>query len=175
MTSVLWTKVELPFQTVNLIMFALHTKKEAAHNDGIWCCDWRQVKDEEEDTVEEIIVTGGVDDVVKIWNYKEGELELKHQLTEHSLGVVSVALSSDGRKVASSSLDSVIIVWDTNTGAKIATMDTGPVDAWSVIFTSDDQFVVSGTHSGAVNLFNVETGGRIAQLLFVIPQPQHSF
>ena len=108
--------------------------------------------------MEEIIVTGGVDDVVKIWNYKDGELQFKHQLTEHSLGVVSVALSSDGRKVASSSLDSVIIVCDTNTGAKIATMETGPVDAWSVIFTSDDQYVVSGSHSGSVNLFNVETG-----------------
>ena len=139
-------------------MYALHTKKESAHNDGIWCCDWKQVKHEEEDTVEEIIVTGGVDDVVKIWNYKDGELQFKHQLTEHSLGVVSVALSSDGRKVASSSLDSVIIVCDTNTGAKIATMETGPVDAWSVIFTSDDQYVVSGSHSGSVNLFNVETG-----------------
>ena len=139
-------------------MFALHTRKEAAHNDGIWCCDWKQLKHEDEDTVEEIIVTGGVDDVVKIWNYKDGELQLRHQLTEHSLGVVSVALSSDGRKVASSSLDSVIIVCDTLTGAKTATMETGPVDAWSVIFTSDDHLVVSGTHAGAVNLFNVETG-----------------
>ena len=147
-------------------MYALHTKKEAAHNDGIWCCDWRQVKHEEEDTVEEIIVTGGVDDVVKIWNYKDGELQFKHQLTEHSLGVVSVALSSDGRKVASSSLDSVIIVCDTNTGAKIATMETGPVDAWSVIFTSDDQFVVSGSHSGSVNLFNVETGKNYFSILW---------
>ena len=46
---------------------------------------------------EDIIVTGGVDDVVKIWNYKDGELEYRHQLTDHSLGVVSVAVSSDGR------------------------------------------------------------------------------
>ena len=45
---------------------------------------------------------------------------------------MSVAVTSDGRKVASSSLDSVIIVWDTLTGAKVSTMETGPVDAWSV-------------------------------------------
>ena len=142
-------------------MYALHTRREAAHNDSIWCCDWKQVrhvKEDETEEVEDIIVTGGVDDVVKIWNYKDGELQFKHQLTDHSLGVVSVALSSDGRRVASSSLDSVIIVCDTLTGAKTATMETGPVDAWSVIFTSDDHHVVSGTHAGAVNLFNVETG-----------------
>ena len=68
-------------------MYALHTKKESAHNDSIWCCDWRQIKhvnEKNEPTsneeagmetqtteVEDIIVTGGVDDVVKIWNYKE--------------------------------------------------------------------------------------------------------
>ena len=38
--------------------------------------------------MEEIIVTGGGDDVVKIWNYRDGELEYRHQLTDHSLGVV---------------------------------------------------------------------------------------
>ena len=88
------------FSETKHIMYALHTKKESAHNDSIWCCDWRQIKHEKEtseeggmDTqvteVEEIIVTGGVDDVVKIWNYRDGELEYKHQLTDHSLGVVS--------------------------------------------------------------------------------------
>ena len=51
----------------------------------------------QETETEDIIVTGGVDDVVKIWNYKDGELEYRHQLTDHSLGVVSVAVSSDGR------------------------------------------------------------------------------
>ena len=112
----------------------------------------------QETETEDIIVTGGVDDVVKIWNYKDGELEYRHQLTDHTLGVVSVAVSSDGRRVASSSLDSVIIVWDTMSGSKISTMETGPMDAWSVIFTHDDQFIVSGSHTGNVNMFNVETG-----------------
>ena len=152
-------------------MYALHTKKEAAHNDSIWCCDWRQIKHVKEAAgegegemesqvteVEDIVVTGGVDDVVKIWNYREGELEYRHQLTDHSLGVVSVAISGDGRRVASSSLDSVIIVWDTLTGAKVATMETGPVDAWSVIFTHDDKYIVSGSHTGNVNMFSVDTG-----------------
>lgn len=45
----------------------------------------------------DFIVTGGLDDLVKIWDVKEDNtLSLKHQLTGHSLGVVSVAVSSDG-------------------------------------------------------------------------------
>ena len=92
-------------------MYALHTKKEAAHNDSIWCCDWRQIRhvteeaegqmENQETEIEDIVVTGGVDDVVKIWNYRDGELEYRHQLTDHSLGVVSVAISRNGRRVAS--------------------------------------------------------------------------
>ena len=43
-------------------------------------------------------------------------MSLRHKLTDHSLGVVSVALSTDCRMLASSSLDSAIHIWDTNTG-----------------------------------------------------------
>ena len=51
-------------------------------------------------TVEkEIVVTGGMDDLVRIWEYtEEGEMRLKHKLAEHSLGVVSVYLSKDAKR-----------------------------------------------------------------------------
>jgi WD repeat-containing protein 61 len=41
------------------------------------------------------IVTGAVDDLVKVWAFKNDRLELKHKLEGHSLGVVSVAINSD--------------------------------------------------------------------------------
>jgi len=37
-------------------------------------------------------------------------------LTDHSLGVVSVCISKDGSKVASSSQDSAIHIWDIESG-----------------------------------------------------------
>lgn len=37
-----------------------------------------------------------MDDSVKVWELKEGALKLKHKLTGYSLGVVSIAISSDG-------------------------------------------------------------------------------
>lgn len=43
------------------------------------------------------IVTGGVDDLVKVWELKEDRLVLKHKLEGHSLGVVSVAVSNNGK------------------------------------------------------------------------------
>ena len=91
------------------------------------------------DDEEELIVTGGIDDVVKIWKYRyssgtaekmaffyyiplannksrlkqpirvksdthfirDGGLSVKHELRDHSLGVVSVTLSADGSRLAS--------------------------------------------------------------------------
>lgn len=45
----------------------------------------------------DFIVTGGVDDVVKIWDLKKDNmLKIRHELKGHSLGIISVAASSDG-------------------------------------------------------------------------------
>lgn len=44
----------------------------------------------------EYLVTGSVDDVIKVWELQDSALKVKHKLTGHSLGVVSVAVSSDG-------------------------------------------------------------------------------
>lgn len=44
------------------------------------------------------IVTGGVDDLVKVWELQDNKLVLKHKLEGHSLGVVSVAVSNSGKR-----------------------------------------------------------------------------
>ena len=44
----------------------------------------------------EYLVTGSVDDAVKVWEQKDKSLQLKYKLSGHSLGVVSVAVNSDG-------------------------------------------------------------------------------
>lgn len=38
-----------------------------------------------------------MDDVIKIWQIKNGKLVVKQQLEGHSLGVISVAVSPDGK------------------------------------------------------------------------------
>ena len=54
-----------------------------------------EIKEDNVTTVD-IIATGGVDDLVKVWEYTpDGEMKLKHKLSDHSLGVVSVDLSKD--------------------------------------------------------------------------------
>ena len=75
-------------------MFSVETKKEGAHTDSIWSCDWGRkryrylfllkhfncgnllsVSEEGVEPTEpaeevDILVTGGIDDMVKVWNYR---------------------------------------------------------------------------------------------------------
>lgn len=45
----------------------------------------------------DFIVTGGLDDRVKVWDVtSDNKLKLRNTFTGHSLGVVSVDVSSDG-------------------------------------------------------------------------------
>lgn len=46
---------------------------------------------------DEFVVTGGIDDAVKIWAVGKDQLELRNKLEGHALGVVSVDTSYDGK------------------------------------------------------------------------------
>lgn len=49
------------------------------------------------DSSTDYLITGGLDDLVKVWELRNNRLELKHTLEGHSLGVVSVAVSNSGK------------------------------------------------------------------------------
>lgn len=105
----------------------------------------------------DFIVTGSLDDTVKVWNLNGKKLELRQQLSGHSLGVVSVAVSNDGSKIASSSLDSGLCIWNAETGQLLNQTALGPVDLWTVTFSPDGKHVVSGSHEGKISLYSVES------------------
>lgn len=152
-------------------------KQEFAHDESIWCVAWgrtrtgdgeksdTEMKEGDEDAREkandgelnDFIVTGSLDDTVKIWDVKGDRLDLQQQLSGHSLGVVSVAVSSDGKTIASSSLDSGLCIWKTETGQMLNQAALGPVDLWTVAFSPDDKYVISGSHEGKISLYDVET------------------
>jgi len=160
-------------------MHSLAYKYINAHDDNIWSCDWGEIRttkprvcddldkkpndsDDDDELLEvssDCIVTGSLDESVKIWNYdKVTDLCLGKTLSEQALGVISVALNSDASIVASSALDASLILWNTTTGDKIKTFFIGPVDLWTIAFSPDDNYIISGSPSGKINLFGVETG-----------------
>jgi WD repeat-containing protein 61 len=54
-------------------------------------------------------------------------------------------------------LDSSLRLWDLASGEKVGSIDVGPVDIWTVAFSPDDKFIISGSHSGKIALYGVES------------------
>lgn len=73
-------------------------KEDPAEKDANASREFLLKEDKQDPAPVDFIVTGGLDDLVKVWDIREDNtLKLRHQLKGHSLGVVSVAVSSDGK------------------------------------------------------------------------------
>lgn len=55
-------------------------------------------------------------------------------------------------------LDCTLRIWDIEKGSQIAEAVVMPTDSWSVLFTQDDQHVISCSKAGIVTLYNAKTG-----------------
>lgn len=60
--------------------------------------------------------------------------------------------------IASSSLDSSLCFWDSESGQQKHLLSFGPVDLWTVAFSPCDKYVISGSNEGKISMYNVESG-----------------
>jgi predicted NACHT family NTPase len=84
----------------------------------------------------------------------------------HQDVVMSVAISPDGRTLASGSgeKDKTIKLWDVSTGELIRTLEGHTHWVSSVAFSPDGQVLASGSGDTIIRLWNVETGVQIGCL-----------
>ena len=80
-----------------------------AHGDAVWDISWT-AKDN-------AVVSISADGIIKRWNSASGQV--MHTAPAHTLGLVSLSVSPDGRYALYSSVDGTIFLWDLETGAII--------------------------------------------------------
>jgi WD40 repeat protein len=84
--------------------------------------------------------------------------------TGHSDWVHSVALSGDGKLLASGSNDNTIKLWEVATGREIRTLRGHSAPVNSVVFSGDSKLLASGSNDRTIKLWEVATGREIRTL-----------
>jgi RNA polymerase sigma factor (sigma-70 family) len=103
-----------------------------------------------------LLATGGREKVLKIWDFKNGQL--KHAIDAHPRDLQCVAFSKDGRLLATCGYDSEVKLWDAEKGQAIRVFPNPPVQMhWdAVAFSPDGRFVAAC--GNALRLLDVGTG-----------------
>ena len=88
-------------------------------------------------------------------------------LKGHTDVVRSVALSSDGTRIVSGSMDKSVRVWDASTGstgAELGTLNGHTKGVTSIAFSSDGRRIVSGSWDNSVRMWDASTGAELKTL-----------
>ena len=99
---------------------------------------------------------------VRLWNIASGRLML--ELTGHDERILSVAVSSDGTRIATASLDKTVRLWDTSSGATLLTLSGVDWPAVFVTFSPDGHLLASSHGDQAVRLWDAASGELLATL-----------
>lgn len=117
----------------------------------------------------QFLVSGGADNMVKIWNLPTGEL--LHDLPGHVDAVNFVAIHPDHSILASCSSDKTIKIWNLTSGKLVRTLG-GWFAAHSDIINAiaispDGRILASGSRDHSIKLWELSTG----KLLHTLPTP----
>lgn len=116
----------------------------AGHTDGVMCVQFCDSAN--------IVITGGYDKTIRIFNMETGELI--RSLKGHTRCIR--ALQFDETKLVSGSMDATVKIWDRHTGECIRTLEGHTGGVLSLHF--DCRLMVSGSTDHTIRVWNFQAG-----------------
>jgi WD40 repeat protein len=103
--------------------------------------------------------SGAREDVLKVWDLNRGSDS--SMFIGHSDQVMAVAVSTDGKRVASASWDHTIKIWDLESGRELQTLKGHTNIVNAVAISPNGQMLLSACNGGTVKLWDLERGQEI--------------
>ena len=85
-------------------------------------------------------------------------------LEGHSQAVYGCAISPDGKKIVSCSLDQTIKIWELETGNNLATLIGHTNFVYGCAISADGKIIISYSHDKTIKIWELETGNNLATL-----------
>jgi RNA polymerase sigma factor (sigma-70 family) len=118
------------------------------------------------------LVSGSRDRTIRIWETDTGKTvhEIKvplgpsadrplyHPDKEDQGGVNSIAISPDGKTIASACQDAMVHLWDSSTGTQLHALSGHGREVSSVAFAPDGKTLISGSWDNTIRLWDVASG-----------------
>lgn len=104
---------------------------------------------------------------VKLWDTTTG-IELQSLPPATSTGVLTIAFSPDGKRLAGACLDKKVRVWETATGQESLALAGHTLDVYHLVFSPDGRFLASSSAKwnkedpGEIKLWNLATAKEVA-------------
>lgn len=99
---------------------------------------------------------------LEVWDLDGGTLTARFE--GHTHVVMSAAFSTDGRYIASGSVDRTIRVWDVDTGVEHYCLRGGEGTVTCLAFLSYENRLISGSMDGTLRLWDISAGAEFACL-----------
>jgi WD40 repeat protein len=114
-----------------------------------------------------ILAMGDSNGEVRLYQVTDGQQQISAiaSFVGHTNWVVSLAFSSDGSILVSSSTDCTVRLWNVNTGECLQTLQGHSNGVFSVAFTPDDRIIASGSNDCSIRLWNAKSGECLKILL----------
>eukprot|EP01006_Ploeotia_vitrea_P018069 TRINITY_DN49331_c0_g1_i1.p1 TRINITY_DN49331_c0_g1~~TRINITY_DN49331_c0_g1_i1.p1 ORF type:complete len:628 (+),score=277.84 TRINITY_DN49331_c0_g1_i1:2-1885(+) len=103
-----------------------------------------------------MLVSGGTDTIVKVWDVRHGKL--KGTLRGAQKSVMSVCFSPNDRYVLASGNDQMARLWSLDTSKMVHVLSSHQKKVYAAVFSGDSRQVITGSHDKTIKVWGTHKG-----------------